>query len=111
MHCDASVAVHMVQNITAITEVVSLSVADPGVLDAANTVISAARSNALLTGFNVKALVAVPEVQAALVQLIEAAETASGPWWDAVVPHTSEVTKVRYLLLLPALLGAFSCRS
>ncbi|BDA47106.1 hypothetical protein COCOBI_09-5610 [Coccomyxa sp. Obi] len=83
-------------NTTAAAEVVRLAVADPTVLAAANDLITAAKTSVLtggLTTFDVTALLANPQVQAAAVPLIETASAAAGPAWLAVLPQATAVAK------------------
>ena len=75
-----------------------ISAANPTVLATADDIVKAVQQRLLvntLTGnLNVKALAADPAVQASFVPLVEAAELASGPAWDAVNPPLVPVTKV-----------------
>lgn len=75
------------QNATAASQVLSLALADPGVLTAAKSLVSAVQMAAIsnpLTGYSVSALAANPSVQAALIPLVAAAANASGVEWAAV---------------------------
>ncbi len=64
-----------------------LALADPAVLIAAKSLVSAVQIAAIanpLTGYSVSALAANPTVQAALIPLVAAAANASGVEWAAV---------------------------
>lgn len=75
-----------------------ISAANPTVLASADGIVKAVQQRLListLTGnLNVKALAADPAVQASFVPLVEAAELASGPEWNAVSPPLVPVSKV-----------------
>ncbi|EIE21781.1 hypothetical protein COCSUDRAFT_47937 [Coccomyxa subellipsoidea C-169] len=85
-------AVPIAKNASAAAEVLKLALADPEVLAAAKTLVTAIQIAAVsnpLNGYSVAALAANPSVRAALVPLVAAAAAASGVEWAAV--DTTEV--------------------
>ena len=94
------------QNASAAAGLIQDAAQDPAVLAAAQKLVNVVKTSALTTGsWSVQALAADPNVQAAIVPVLEAAAASSPLNW-AAVDTTALLARVRGCTLLAALCGA-----